>query len=127
MAVISSAPVAARLAQGDRESLEPASPLRFPDWPDDLARIIHIDSYGNLVTGCRASMANPATAISIGEHRPSWSRTFTDNAEGALFAYENSAGLLEIAANRASAAKLTGASIGDPVSVELQVQTRGSI
>lgn len=37
------APVAAALASGDRSALAPAAMRRFPDWPDDLPAIVHVD------------------------------------------------------------------------------------
>lgn len=111
------APVAARLAHGDRSGLRPQAPTRYPAWPDDLPAVVHIDGYGNVVTGLRAATL-PATArLVIGNHRPERLRTFSDAPPGALFWYENSSGLAEIAANGASAARLLGALPGLEVAV----------
>ena len=52
------APVAAWTAIGeDVETavIDPAEPRPGVDWPDDLAEIIYIDAYGNLVTGIGGS------------------------------------------------------------------------
>ena len=45
-------------------------------------------------------------------------RTFADVPAGQGFWYENSLGLVEIAANRASAAERFGLAVGDRVDVE---------
>ena len=42
-----------------------------------------------------------------------FARVYSEAAEGAAFWYENSQGLVEIAVNRGSAAKLLGLKIGD--------------
>ena len=44
-----------------------------------------------------------------------WRRIFSDAAKGEAFWHVNSAGLIEIAANRADAARLLGLAVGDPV------------
>lgn len=109
------APVAARLANGDRSGLRPVEPTRFATWPDELPAIVHVDGYGNLVTGLRASTLPPTTRLIIAGHRLERLRTFGDAPPGALFWYSNSSGLAEIAANGASAARLLDAAPGDTV------------
>ena len=111
------APMAARLARGDRSGIEPCEPSRFPDWPDDLDAIVHIDSYGNLITGIRAVMLPENATISLAGRSLPWARTFSDRPAGELLAYENSSGLVEIAANRSSAAVITGAHLSDAVTI----------
>lgn len=111
------APVAARLARGRRDGLEPVAASRFPDWPDDLPAVIYADRYGNLVTGLRAAALPPDAALQAGGRSLARARTFGDVPPGALFWYENSSGLAEIARNGGSAAAALGLGPGDPVVV----------
>ncbi len=100
------APTAARLALDVDAGLEPVTPIRHADWPDDADRIVHVDAYGNLVSGRRAATL-PETATLLAGGRPvAHARTFSAARSGELFWYANSAGLVEIAANAASAARL---------------------
>ncbi len=109
------APVAARLARGERRGLEPATPTRFPDWPEDWPAIVYIDAYGNAMTGLRASAVAAGTVLRLGEREIGPARTFAAVAEGAAFWYVNSAGLVEIAVHRGHAATEFGLTIGSPV------------
>jgi S-adenosyl-L-methionine hydrolase (adenosine-forming) len=110
------APVAAEIAAGRFPSdwLVPAElEVQFDD--ADLARIIHIDHYGNAWTGIRGGLADTnQTFIVQGKPLP-WRRTFSEAGKGEAFWYVNSVGLVEIAANRASAQQLLGLKVGDPV------------
>jgi S-adenosyl-L-methionine hydrolase (adenosine-forming) len=77
----------------------------------DLGRVIYIDHYGNAVTGLRA---NPKDRVlSAGGRRLRHARTF-EEATGPFW-YENSMGLVEIAAPRASAARALRLKIGSRV------------
>lgn len=114
------APVAARLALGEAppgNAVEPAT-LVGGDWPDDLAEIVYLDSYGNAMTGLRASGLPPQGHLSVGGHRLSAARTFSDVAPGQAFWYENANGLAEIAVNQGSAVAALGLALGQPVAVE---------
>lgn len=111
------APVAARLAQGDRSGLEPWQPTRFPEWPDDLPRIVLVDRYGNAMTGIRAASLGGAATLEAGGRRLARARTFADRKPGEPFWYANSIGLAEIAANASSAAKLLGLAPGAGVRI----------
>ena len=111
------APVAARLARGQRHDLAPAPPTRFADWPDDLPAIVHVDRYGNALTGVRAAAVPPSAVVRAGDHAIAHARTFCAVEPGRPFWYANSAGLVEIAANAASAAILLGLEPGTPVTV----------
>lgn len=103
------APVAARLARG---LAPPGVPLDdplvagvvLPDWPDDLAQVIYLDSYGNAMTGLRARCMPVDACISLAGRELVRARTFSDVAVGTPFWYENANGLVEIAVNRGSAA-----------------------
>ncbi|MCR9221626.1 MAG: SAM-dependent chlorinase/fluorinase [Alphaproteobacteria bacterium] len=100
------APAAARWAIGERPESRPLSDAPIgADWPEDLAEIVHIDGYGNCLTGLRADRA----ALPLPRKR-----TFADAAPGEAFWYENSCGLAEIAVNQGSAAERLGLSVGDP-------------
>jgi hypothetical protein len=78
---------------------------------EELARVIYIDHYGNAVTGLSEFKRSWRLRAS-GRSLP-YARTF-EKAK-ALFWYENSMGLVEIAAPRASAARLLRLRIGSPV------------
>jgi S-adenosylmethionine hydrolase len=111
------APVAARLAKGARPGLDATKPTRFPDMPDELDRIVHIDGYGNLITGRRAATVPPDAVLVLDEHRICHARTFGDVTPGTLFWYANSIGLLEIAQSGGSAAAALRLAIGDAAPV----------
>ena len=112
------APTAARLAHGDATGLVPEPATRHPDWPDEADRIVHVDAYGNLVSGRRAATVPETTIVLAGDRPIVHARTFSAAGEGDLFWYANSAGLLEIAANAASAATLLG--LGPGAALQLQ-------
>lgn len=109
------APIAARLARGDRAGLVAQSPTRHRHWPDDLPAIIHIDGYGNLVTGLRAAMLPPDAVLEVAGQQLARRRTFADTAPGMAFWYENSSGLAELAVSSGRAAERLRSTIGDPV------------
>ena len=113
------APVAARLARGEAvpgAAVEAAARI-LPGWPEDLARIVYVDRFGNVMTGLRAAMLGPGTVIEAGGQALSFARTFGAVAEGAAFWYANANGLAEIAVNRGRAADVLGLALGDPVTV----------
>jgi S-adenosyl-L-methionine hydrolase (adenosine-forming) len=112
----------------DAVRLAPLAPVRAADgaW---TARIIHVDRFGNLITNIsRRELAEDALAagakLEIGGREINSFRKFyadtTGAAEDGLFAIWGSAGLLEIAANRASAAQLLHASRGQLVRVAVR-------
>jgi hypothetical protein len=113
------APAAARIAVS---GAVPGAPIgsdrvRRPDRPHDLAEIVHIDGYGNAMTGLRASTLGNGDAVAAGGQPLPRARTFGERPAGSAFWYENSIGLAEIAVNRGSAAELFGLSVGSPVTV----------
>ena len=114
------APVAARLANG---GAPPGAPLALDsliggDWPNDLAEIVYIDTFGNAMTGLRAQGLQPQCKLTIAAHRIAPARTFSDVAPGEAFWYENANGLAEIAVNQGAADKALGIDKGDPVGIE---------
>jgi S-adenosylmethionine hydrolase len=113
------APVAARLAIGEDppgDPIDPASVLR-PDWPADLAAVVHFDPYGNAITGLRASGLTKGAVIIAAGHRISHARTFSDVPVDAAFWHHNSNGLVEIAVNQGRAETVLGLALGDPIKV----------
>ena len=78
---------------------------------DDIARIIYIDHYGNAVTVLREFRTD--WRVRAGGRTLTYARTF--EAARGPFWYENSMGLVEIAAPRRSAAKLLRLSLGSRV------------
>ena len=113
------APVAARLARGETPEADPAeltTPLGAP-WPEDLAEIIHIDHYGNAITGLRAKSATTTQEIRVGGEVIPYARVFSEVPPGRVFWYENANGLVEIAIHGGSAAARFDFKSGDPVTL----------
>lgn len=120
-------PIAARIAQNRAavaaypltppDGLTPISGLDVSFDPGDLSRVIYIDHYGNAWTGIRGLTMEKADRIGIKGHAIPWAETFCAAGKGELFWYVNSNGLLEIAANRVSAAELLDLKVGDIVQV----------
>jgi S-adenosylmethionine hydrolase len=79
----------------------------------DLAQVIYIDHYGNAVTGLRFANAN--ATLRVGRRVLRYARTF-EEARGPFW-YENSMGLVEIAAPRSSAARALRLKVGTPVAL----------
>jgi S-adenosylmethionine hydrolase len=120
-------PVAAHLAAGGAlERVGPpvdAATLVRLAWPEPtardrelVARIVHVDRFGNLVTSLRLEgEASPACVVELAGRTIPVRRTYADVASGELLALRGSSGLLEVAANCASAAELLGVGPGDVV------------
>ena len=114
-------PVAARLATDGEAAADRMGQARDPDtlvgltWPNEAARIIYIDGFGNAMTGLRAQSLAQSTSLGVKNIWLERARTFSDMAPGALFWYENANGLAEISQNQACAAKTLGLRVGDPV------------
>ena len=111
------APIAARIARGElpAEQLEAAHALQVSYGAHDLAQIIHVDHYGNALSGVRAAGLARTTSLEVTGRRIAHARVFAEAPEGSAFWYENSIGLVELAARRASAAGLLGIEVGDPL------------
>jgi len=123
------APAAARLARGDDpgtlgERVSPAGLEPCPI-PEPAARdrgfhttVVHVDRFGNLITNLPAAAAPPGAVAWYGAPRPARRvRSYGEAAPGEIVLLEGSSGLLELAANRESAAALTGLRRGDTVDV----------
>lgn len=113
------APVAARLARGEDvpgESLSVEAVDRA-DWPDDLARIVYVDRYGNLVSGHRAAAVSEAQTVHAGGRAVPHADTFSAVPAGTAFWYANSNGLIEVAVNQGRADEALGLGAGDAFSI----------
>ena len=112
--------MAARLARGEPLPGAPidGSATVGSDWPEDCARIVYIDPYGNAMTGLRAACLSANAIVAVGARRLRRSRTFSDAAPGAAFWYENANGLVEIAVNRGRADRMRGLRVGTFVRIE---------
>lgn len=108
------APIAAAIAARrlPRGSTVQARGPRVLFGAGDRAAIIYIDHYGNAMTGLRAERRARAARLRVGRRRLPYARVFEAAPRGAAFWTVNSLGLVEIAANRASAAKRLGLRVG---------------
>jgi S-adenosylmethionine hydrolase len=124
-------PVAGHLAAGGTLAdvgglVDPATLVRLPtpvpEHAGDRVRgeVVHVDRFGNLITNLGrehlGDAGSGAVDVQVGEHRVPLVRTYADVPEGALLALVGSAGRLEIARHRGSAARELGG-IGLVVSV----------
>ena len=108
------APVAAMLARGGRGTAKlKKATLAVSLGAGDLAEIIYVDRFGSLVTGLRAGAVARGRALAVGGRSIPHARVFSAAAPGEVFWYENSLGLVEIAANCASAREQLGLEVGD--------------
>jgi S-adenosyl-L-methionine hydrolase (adenosine-forming) len=119
------APAAARLATGSAPEadgiggapVDPASVQRA-GWPSDLAAIVCVDPYGNLISGIRAGGLGPGAVVEAGGRRITYARTFCEVPVGAAFWHHNSNGLVEIAVNQAPAAEVLGIGLGAEIRLD---------
>lgn len=113
------APVAARLTRGEMpigQRMEPK--LRTQrGWPEELARIVYIDRFGNAMTGLRANRLLVDNRLEINGHRLKRERTFSAVPPGHAFWYENANGLAEIAVNQGRAEQVLGLDVGMVVNI----------
>ena len=110
------APAAARIACGGFDP-QTVSTLEVQLDPGDLEQVIYIDHYGNAMIGVRSERIDETCCIEVAGRIVAHARVFSGAAPGALLWYANSIGLIEIAANQASAADLLGLTIGQRVEV----------
>jgi len=124
------APVAAAIADGaDVADMGPAIdaieefpvPLPKRDGGRIAGQVLYVDPFGNLVTNVAGSMlAGADIQVCIaGAVIRGISRAYSDVPAGMMLAYIGSAGLLELAVNRQSAATRLSAGIGTPFTVVL--------
>jgi S-adenosylmethionine hydrolase len=114
------APVAARLALGEplpKSYIEHIT-RRSKAPPPDIAEVVYLDGYGNAVSGLRAQAVHPESTLNVHGTSIDGARTFSAVPVGQPFWYENSMGLVEVAANQGSAADMLQMEIGTLVEVK---------
>lgn len=103
------APVAAALERGEGQALlGAATDMAARLGGADLTEVIYVDHYGNAMTGLRARHLPVTAQVRAGGTIVGHARVYSDAPPGGVFWYENSLGLVEIAAHRGSAAALLG-------------------
>lgn len=109
------APVAARLCLGQDLATVPLAADALVGWggPADLAKVVYVDRYGNLVTGWRAAGIDHGARLRVGTRRLAHARTFGEVPPGEGFWYENGFGLVEVAVNQGRADLALGLVAGD--------------
>ncbi|MBX5484279.1 MAG: SAM-dependent chlorinase/fluorinase [Myxococcaceae bacterium] len=124
------APVAARIATGAAlaelgphlEALDTSWALPEPAVEGDriCGEILHVDTYGNLVTNIPHTLLPARFSVTVGEAQiPDAPQShYASVRPGELLAVTGSAGYLEISAREASASLLTQSRRGDPVIVQ---------
>ena len=85
---------------------------------EDACAIIYVDRYGNACTGVRASHVRRDALVHAAGARCMYAPVFGEAEAGEPFWYENSLGLVEIAANRASAASLLALRVGHAITID---------
>ena len=113
------APIAAKIALGEEfpNKLRELEGNQRKNWADDLGRIIYTDKYGNGITGIRASIINKSVVLLVNGAHIEYGETFSSVPMGRTFWYENSNGLVEIAANMKRADEAHGFNVGDEVRI----------
>ena len=116
------APIAAAIASGSwpEERLQAKPQLDVYLGGSTLPAIIYIDHFGNACTGIPARDVRHETCLIVAGERFAYRRVFSEAARGVPFWYENSLGLVEIAVNCGSAAKVLGLHIGQSVVIAEQ-------
>ncbi|PMS38000.1 hypothetical protein B0G57_101316 [Trinickia symbiotica] len=107
--------VAGDAARLPLDKLEAMSELDVRFGEGDLAEVIYVDHYGNVLTGLRAKALSTDARLRVGSTDVAYARVFAEVAAGQAFWYVNSIGLVEIAVNRGSAAALLAVRVGDLV------------
>lgn len=113
------APIVAQIAGGKvpYEKLKQISGLTEVLDPNAINEIIYIDHYGNVLTGIPATTVSRNTRIQIRDQTISYAKTYSEVNHGEVFWYENSIGLVEIAANLMSAAETLSLRVGESVEI----------
>jgi len=120
------APVAGLLARGDRKRARlRKARLAVNFGAKDLGEVIYVDHFGNVVTGLRASAFGRNRVLLANGARIPYARVYSEVPQGQLFWYENSLGLVELAANSASAQEKLGIAPGCQLDSEHQTTDAG--
>lgn len=112
--------VAAEIACGDfpSDKLADILQLNVVFVPEDLARVIYLDHFGNAWTGIRGDGLPKNVRATAKGASFSYSESFGFVARGEGFWFVNSVGLVELAVNRGNAAQNFGLTVGDPVQIQ---------
>jgi len=103
------APVAAMLAGGGRKAAKlKKAVLAVSFGADDFGEVIYVDHFGNLMTGMRAGAVPRDRGLVINGRTVRYARVYSEVKPGDVFWYENSLGLVELAANSANAQQVLG-------------------
>ena len=113
------APVAAKIAAGRQVETRSIEARRIVgwSWPEENEKAIYIDGYGNIMTGVRAENLSTDSMVEIDGKQIERALRFSSVQKSQCFWYENSNGLVEIAAREDSAAKLLGLGVGDEIKI----------
>ncbi|MDB5811485.1 MAG: hypothetical protein JWN94_3607 [Betaproteobacteria bacterium] len=111
------APIVAAIVRGEFPAAKAvqAGRLQIEFGASDLAEIIYVDHYGNALTGVRAQSVSRDTRIVAAGVTLQYARVFSAVPAGATFWYENSIGLIEIAANACNAAASLKLAVGQGI------------
>lgn len=112
--------VAAEIARGafPSDKLAEIFQLNVVFDPEDLARVIYLDHFGNAWTGIRGDGLPKIVRASAKGASFTYSESFGFVARGEGFWFVNSVGLVELAVNRGNAAQNFGLAVGDPVQIQ---------
>ena len=114
------APIAAKIV-ADKLGSHDLFPLERPMpslGPADLAEVVYVDHFGNLMTGLRGQVVNHNQVITLNNLDIYYAITFSSVPKGTGFWYVNSSGLIEIAVNYGRADEYFGATIGCSVKIQ---------
>ena len=112
------APVCAMLANGADVPVTLQDWRDRHGWADDLSEVIYSDTFGNCITGYRASQIHTENNLILnGNHVIQHADIFAAVPAGQAFWYENANGLVEIAINRGSAQRSLDLHIGSRFSI----------
>lgn len=113
------APVAAELAQGNRQSLRPLAEIDpAQDHMSTPFEVIYHDRYGNCWTAARENNLNATNNLQWKLQKIFYAPYFAKVPVGQAFWYINSAGFVEIAVNQGNAQADLRLNIGDILHIE---------
>lgn len=111
------APVAAQIVSGSEPALKLVSvkTLTGAEWPENLYEIIHIDHFGNGLTGITFHPSSRNRILKINDQGIRYAEAFYCVDKGEGFWHCNSNNLVEIAVRDASAAEKFQLGVGDKI------------
>lgn len=108
------APTAARIENKNFDGLTETSlnNIQRNIWDNDLYEIIHIDNFGNLMTGIHSSSMSFSESLTLNGYKVEYVKTYELMPESTLCWYINSSDLVEIGLKADSAKSYTKSLIG---------------